>query len=206
MGITQYLKRTGLARYVKRVLRGPERVPTPPLLRMLRKLHAGEPLPVPTLAEPYRLQHYVPGDEDQWLELLNVSGEFGTWNDARLSQELLTPLLPDGGIFVTHKGRLVGCASACVLDEYRPHAILMYVAVLAEHRGQGLGQALVWETMRVARQERFPGLLLHTENHRTAAVRTYFQLGFLPRLAPGAAGAEQWSEVLARALLQGAAA
>jgi mycothiol synthase len=203
MGIAQYLKRTSLARYVKRVLRGPERVLTPPLLRMLRKLHPGEPLPAPTLVEPYRLQHYVPGDEEQWIELLNASGEFGTWDDARLSRELLATLLPDGGIFVTHRGRLVGCASACAMDEYRPHAILMYVAVLAEHRGQGLGQALVWETLRVARHEQFPGLLLHTENHRLAAVRTYFQLGFLPRLAPGAAGAEQWAEVLKGALLQG---
>jgi ribosomal protein S18 acetylase RimI-like enzyme len=79
----------------------------------------------------------------------------------------------------------------------------MYVAVLAEHRGKGLGQALVWETMRIAQHEKFPGLLLHTEAPRLAAVRTYFQLGFLPRLEQGVAGERQWSAVLSRALLQG---
>jgi hypothetical protein len=45
-------------------------------------------------------------------------------------------------------------------------------------------------------------MLLHTETHRLAAVRTYFQLGFLPEFGKEVAGQQVWSDVLSRALLQ----
>jgi GNAT superfamily N-acetyltransferase len=204
MGLAHYLKQTGFARQVKSMLRVlPRRASGGLLLRMLRKLYRGEQLPPPPVQEPYRLLRHVPGDEEAWLELLNASGEFGCWNRDRLHDEIGATLLPEGGIFVARGNQLVGCAAACFMEQYQPYAILMYVTVLPEHQGKGLGQALVGETMRVAQRASFPGLLLHTENHRLAAVRTYFQLGFLPRLAEGAAGKRQWADVLSRALLQG---
>jgi GNAT superfamily N-acetyltransferase len=170
---------------------------------MLRKLHPGESLQPAAVPEPYRLVRYAAGDEDHWLGLLNASREFGHWDLDRLRRELLSTLLPDGGVFLACDRRLVGCASACSMGEYHPYAILMYVALFPEHRGRGLGQALVWETLRVAQREQFPGLLLHTENHRLAAVRSYFQLGFLPRLGAGAAGKRQWGTVLSSAFFGG---
>jgi hypothetical protein len=45
-------------------------------------------------------------------------------------------------------------------------------------------------------------MLLHTENHRLAAVRSYFKLGFTPLLAAGAASEQQWADVLRRAFLR----
>jgi GNAT superfamily N-acetyltransferase len=170
---------------------------------MLRKLHPNEVLHASVIPAPYRLVHYAAGDEERWLELLNATNEFGVWDQKRLSHELLSTLLADGGIFVAYEDRLVGCASACLMPEYKPYAILMYVTLLPEHRGKGLGQALVWETMRVAQCEKFPGLLLHTEAHRYAAVRTYFQLGFLPQVGEETAGKRVWSNVLGHALLNG---
>jgi len=204
MGLVYYLKQTGLGRQFKRMLRAfPTKASQNRLLRMLRKLHPGELLQPPTLPEPYRLLHNAPGDEDRWLELLNASGEFGYWSRERFHQEIGATLLAAGGVFVARGNELVGCASTCFMEQYKPYAILMYVTVLPEHRGQGLGQALVWETMRVARQENYPGLLLHTEKHRYAAVRTYFQLGFLPQFGYEVAGQRLWSDVLSRALLNG---
>src|SRR5262249_806291 len=120
-----------------------------------------------------------------------------------LHDEMTRTLLNDGAIYVEHHGQPVGCAAVCGIDQYLPNAILMYVAVLPRYRGLGLGQALVWETMRVARQAGFPAFLFHPEDHRLAAVRTYFQLGFLPQLDDDAAGANQWSTVLRQALLHG---
>jgi GNAT superfamily N-acetyltransferase len=204
MGLVQFLKRTGVGACVRRLLGlTPAKAAPAPLLRMLRKFHPGERLPPAAVLEPYRLLRAGPGDEGRWVDLLNASGEFGSWDRRRLHQEIGASLLAEGGVLAAEGDDLVGCASACFLDEHNPYAILMYVAVLPGRRGRGLGQALVWETMRIAQQERFPGMLLHTENHRLAAVRTYFQLGFLPRLGKGAAGERQWSDVLSRALLHG---
>jgi mycothiol synthase len=170
---------------------------------MLRKVHPGEHLPCSDLPEPYRLRCYAPGEEAVWLELLNACGEFATWTPQRLADEVLATLLPGGGLFVSHGDQLVGCASVCRMEQYQPYAMLMYVALLPEQRGRGLGQALLREILRLTQRDGFPGLLLHTESHRLAAVRSYLQMGFLPQLGPGAAGPRLWSEVLRRALLQG---
>ncbi len=202
MGLATHLKRTALARRVKSLLR--VRPAQPLLFRMHRKLHADERLPLPILAESYRLRTYQTGDEEAWLDLLNASAEFGAWNRDRLQREIVSTLLPDGGIFAVHEGRLIGCASVCFMKEYSPHAILMYVALLPEHRGKGLGQALVWQTLRVSQREKYPAMILHTENHRYAAVRSYVQLGFLPQLAEGVADQRQWADMLSKALLGGA--
>src|SRR5260370_5197415 len=109
-----------------------------PLLRMFRKLHPTERLQPATVPVPYRLRPYEPGDEDSWVGLLNGSGEFGLWDRRRLHDEVVGPLLPGGGVFVTVGDELVGCASACFVDEVEPYAILMYVALLPRHRGRGL--------------------------------------------------------------------
>jgi ribosomal protein S18 acetylase RimI-like enzyme len=200
MGLTSYLNKTPLSQGIKRLLR-PRRKALP-LLRMVRKLHQGEQLPAPAVPEPYRLLRHEPGDEARWVELLNTSGEFGTWTPERLYREMGAVLLPGGGVFAAAGDQLIGCAAACLMEEYRPYAILMYVALLPEHRGKGLGQALTLEAMRVAQAQKFPGMLLHTEAHRPAAVRTYFRLGFLPRLGEGAAGKREWFEMLNKALFE----
>jgi mycothiol synthase len=203
MGLASYLKRTALGRYVKRLVRRESNPPAAPLLRMLRKLDPFEQPSSPVIPEPYRLVRYEPGDEVPWVDLLSASGEFGRWTRDRLEKEMLSTLLPDGGVFVLRGDQRVGCASACLMEAYRPNAVLMYVTALPEHRGRGLGQALVLETMRVAQREGFPGLILHTEKHRLAAVRTYIQLGFLPEFGTDVAGKQVWSDVLSRALPQG---
>jgi mycothiol synthase len=203
MSLVSHLKRTTLASYARRALhRFLRRTPPAPLLRMIRRLHKGELLEPARVPGPFRLALYAPGDEQAWIGLLNASGEFGAWGPSRLSAEILSTLLPDGGVFAVHGGRLIGCASACCMEQYRPWAILMYVVVLPEYRGRGLGQALVWETLRVCQRCGFPGMLLHTEAHRLAAVRSYFKLGFLPQLEAGAAGERQWEVVLRRAFLR----
>jgi ribosomal protein S18 acetylase RimI-like enzyme len=199
------MKKTRVACGAKRVLRlfQKKQRPPSPFLRMHRKLPAGERLPVPDLAEPYQLLCYAPGDEPRWLELLNGSREFGQWGPERLSKEILSTLLINGGIFAAYRRELIGCASACCIAKFQPDAHLMYVAVLPEHRGKGLGQALVAETLRVCQREGFPGMSLITEAHRLAAVRSYFKLGFTPQFAEGDAGRLEWSNVLNKAFLQG---
>src|SRR5688500_8751243 len=109
MGLTHYLKKIPLASRTNRMLRTLRRkVSQQPLLRMLRKVHPWENLPAASLQEPYQLLHYQPGDEERWMEVLTASGEFGGWTRSRLAAELLSSLLPGGGIFLAHNGQLVG--------------------------------------------------------------------------------------------------
>ena len=51
------------------------------------------------------------------------------------------------------------------------------IAVLHEHRGQGIGQLLLSRLVELARQEQLPGLSLSVE-HENRAFRLYEQVGF----------------------------
>jgi mycothiol synthase len=204
MGIIKVMKRISVACGAKKVVGAfSTQQPPIPLLRMHRKLPRGEQLPTRDVPAPYQLRCYSQGEESRWVELLNTSREFGQWGPERLNREILSTLIPQGGIFAVHKGELIGCASACFIPKYAPDAHLMYVALLPEHRGAGLGQALVLESLRVCQCENLPGMSLVTESHRLAAVRSYFKLGFAPLLGDTYAGRAQWSAVLSKAFLAG---
>ncbi len=171
-------------------------------LQMYRRLSPDEIIPAADLPAPFHLERYVKGDEERWLELLNSTGaELGWWDRKRLEKQTLSVLLPEGGIFVIREGKLAGCVSACLIDEFRPSATPMYMTVLPEYRGLGLGQALFQETLRVSQHQKIPGMVLNTQNKRLLGIRIYLKSGFRPQLGSGVAGRRQWSQVLARAFM-----
>jgi mycothiol synthase len=188
---------------IRRILRlfGGHSRPSPqsiPQLRMERKFSIDEQLVLPGLHPDYRLLRYTPNCEEQWVQLINASGEFGIWNRDTLWTEMLSCLLPDGGILAAAGDRLVACSGAGFREEYDPYALLLWTAVLPEHRGKGLGLAVTAEALAVCQRAGYPGMILHTQDCRIPAIKTYLKLGFVP-VTEGEPSAKQlWDSVLMR--------
>jgi len=81
------------------------------------------------------------------------------------------------------EGRVVGIAGAQIIrDEREPDTVLgcmiEYVAVMQEHRRQGLAEALVVACLNHAKALNAQPLMLITQPFRVPAVRLYEKLGF----------------------------
>ena len=139
---------------------------------------------VPVLPAGYAIRAFRPGEEAQWVALKNrVFGEGATveWFWERFRGR---PNFDPASWFVAERdGELVGMAGVITWydDEAlaRPRgAVLEWVGVVEEARGQGLGAALVRACLNYARPRRPEPLILITQPFRTAAVALYRKLGF----------------------------
>lgn len=137
--------------------RSPASIPLPPGYRMVR----------------VRPQMYA-----QWAQLLERSGEFDRFGTDRLETDMLAHLLPRAAYLVMHGDEAVACAAMCYMREFHPYAVLMYVVTLPEHRGRQLGKAVTVETLKDAYRCGHPGVVLHTDEERAAAIHVYETLGF----------------------------
>ena len=196
MGFLRAIK-SKLRRWMDQCRRG-EAVPREPQLWMVCPFTGAQPEGCATLTPPYRLRSFTPGEEEKWVDLINTSQEFGQWSRETLQREVLATLIAGSGVFACCGDRLVGCAAGCSRKEFAPNAVLMYVAVLQEHRGRALGAAMIQEVMDVSRRAGYPGIMLATDPHRLAAIRTYLKLGFVPDWRSHPTARAQWDKVMAQ--------
>jgi mycothiol synthase len=164
-------------------------------LRMVRTFVVGEPRAPWDLPGSFRLQGRFPGMEQAWVDLLNRSREFGQWSLERLEEEMLDHLLPEGAIFVASGPELIACAAVCHFPADAPLATLMYVVVLPEYRGHGLGKGVTTAAIHAAAAAGFPGIALRTDDYRVHAIKTYLELGFTPDIRPGTQHQVRWDKV-----------
>lgn len=148
-----------------------------------------------TLDSGFRILFYRSGLEYEWLELLNTSGEFRHLDLDLLERDILSCLVPGSAVFVTFEDKIIGCSAAVHLKDYEPYAVLAYPVVLSEYRKHGLGSALIVETMNACHRAGYPGVILHTQAPRMAAIKTYLGLGFKPDVEKDWDAREQWRQV-----------
>jgi ribosomal protein S18 acetylase RimI-like enzyme len=114
-----------------------------------------------------------------WIETLRSAGievSAKTWTD-----DLVDPLTRVTA--VTFDGTIVGTASLAPLGKGTPRAgLVTWVGVRREHQGRGLGGPLVAACLAHAAASGLSPVLLVTDDHRTAAIRTYLGMGFQPCL------------------------
>ncbi|MGF1485179.1 MAG: GNAT family N-acetyltransferase [Opitutales bacterium] len=141
-------------------------------------------LPEVTLPEGYTLRQAGPGDTDaaQWCAVIGRAfgdpRDYPEWKRAMIDR---ADANPEHILFVCDReGTPVATASAYgdAVDGY-----VHYVGVLPEHAGQGLGYQV-----SLAVLHRFAGrgcrrAWLVTDDFRHPAIRTYWKLGFRPRMA-----------------------
>lgn len=150
-----------------------------PQLRMVRPTL--EDLPSAILPDGYSWRTFHSGDEAAWIDLLHT-GDFGTWDAARLAKLLAgerAPLPPECVVFLTQNDVPIGVAGAFL----HPDGVeLGWVVIHPKHRGRGLCRPLCVLTLEAGRRAGGVKAFLKTEDYRPAAIRTYIGLGFTPEM------------------------
>jgi predicted dehydrogenase/ribosomal protein S18 acetylase RimI-like enzyme len=135
----------------------------------------------------YGLRTFQPGDEAHWLRI--CLPEFGlNWDAEGLHREILdAPFFkPEDMFFVTYRGEPVGVAAAWRREGAAPDlGTLHYIAVLPEHRGQGLGRVLIGAVLRRLNELGFRRCDLRTNDYRWSALGLYCHYGYRPVIENG---------------------
>ena len=135
----------------------------------------------PGVPTDYRVRTYRAGDEGQYLALMRRVG-FG-WDEKTLSTTLNT-MLPDGLFFIEHIPTAAIVASTVAghgSSDFHPAAgELGWVAVDPEHRGKRLGIVVCDEVLRRFIAAGYKDIILHTDEFRLPAIKTYLNLNFKP--------------------------
>jgi mycothiol synthase len=163
---------------------------------MLRLFRDEEEIAIPNLTGTFLFSVYSDVYKQQWIELLNSNNDFGYWDGARFSNEMLGNLAPGTEILAVDHDGLVGSSAAFSMREYLPYAVLAYPIVLTSYRGQGLGSYLIARTLASCQLAGYPGIILHTDDFRIPAIRSYLRLGFVPDTQTYPHTRERWNTVL----------
>ena len=134
------------------------------------------------LNEGYRLRTYRDGDGSAWAELLNDCSELGVWTVARIEQELLKALLPNGQFFATMDEALIAGAGLYE-GEKRGRACweIGWVVTDPRHRGLGLGWYVTAAAVEAGLAQQAPRpIFLMTDDFRFPALKLYLSMGFVP--------------------------
>lgn len=181
----------------KRVL-GKKSKPKAIKLRMTQSLVNRNIIYNPIMLNDFSIVCNAADRQDEWVNLLNDCGEFGSWNMEKLNQEIIANLLPHAGVFVEHKGKVVACSAICDYEEYRPYATGMYIVVLNEFRKYGLGQAMLHKWSVIASENGYNGVLIHTDHMRDSAIRLYLKMGYEPFYGLSGKSDDFWKANLTR--------
>ena len=135
-----------------------------------------------SLPDGYTLRTYQPGDEKDYIGLMNRAG-FVDWNENSL-KETLSKTLPEGLFFVEHHktGRLVASAVAThKSSEQHPFGgELGWVVSDPEYRGKGFGLIVCAAVVRRFLGAGYKDIYLQTDDFRLPAIKTYLKIGFVP--------------------------
>jgi mycothiol synthase len=164
-------------------------------LRMFADLDEKPPARVNSLPSGYGLVADTRHRHDEWIELLNSAGDLGFFDRSVFKREILSTMIPSGGILVEHAGDIVGCAAVCLAKRFAPNCLLNYVLVGEQHRGRGIGAFLSREAMDRARAAGYDGMVLQTDEKRLPAIALYTALGFKPVLDADPDADVRWRNV-----------
>ena len=153
------------------------------LQMVYRKRYLGNP-PVSKLPDGYRLRSYLQGDERRFYEVMELSGWSG-WDDEKLAPWIVR-ILPRCWFMVIHEASDQIVATAMGLhsytDEHPFGGELGWVASDSAHRGKRLGLAVSAAVTARLIEAGYDNIHLYTEHWRLAAIKTYFNLGYVPFL------------------------
>jgi mycothiol synthase len=161
---------------------------------------------LPEVAVPagYTIRTYQPGDGAAWCRLINdaIGGEY---TEERVEQEMSgAPGLEPADLFFAVSGEAVVGTAWARRARHGPERMgyVHMVAVASEHRGRGVGRALVVSVLRRLREVGLASAMLETDDVRLPAIRLYLALGFRPELTHDSY-AERWRQVRRELGLEG---
>jgi mycothiol synthase len=141
--------------------------------------------PAPSLGDGYEMRPFRDEDLPAYIELLHKVQLGGEWTPARVAAVRRT-ILPGGFFVVVHRasGRLVATAMAThhPQDLHPDGGEVGWVAADPEHKGKGLGRAVVLASTQRLIQAGYRRVYLSTDDFRLPAIKVYLDAGFEPLL------------------------
>jgi mycothiol synthase len=126
----------------------------------------------------YVVTPLVPADSpDEWIETLRCSGITVT------RQTWTTDFHPGRRPYIAAirlGDQMAGTASLTRLPDAGNTGLITWVGLRPEHQGRGLGKVLIRACLAEARRAGLATVLLVTDDHRLAAIKTYLECGFRP--------------------------
>ena len=176
-----------------------QKPPKPGLPQLKMQFRAYAALAPVRLPPGYSLATLAQPDADEWIAVLNATGQLGTWDHARAHTALTAerPVLADGTYLILRGERAVATACTIAPTAAEPRSELGWVAVAPAHQGHGLGLQVCSAVLWYARREGWPATTLNTDDWRLPAIKTYLKLGFEPELTHASHGA-RWQEIHGR--------
>jgi len=162
-------------------------------LIMVRKNLEG--IPEAPLAAGYHIRFYAEGDDEKLAVVFQKCFDPG-WSSDRVLKTFVEESVwsPNRMCVLCHDDEVVGTATAWELRQRPGHGMLHYLAVLPEHRGKGLGRALVARVLQLLKEMGYTDAWLSTDDFRLSAIRTYLALGFAP-VCKDKSHADRWEIV-----------
>ncbi|MCZ6679320.1 MAG: GNAT family N-acetyltransferase [Candidatus Poribacteria bacterium] len=160
------------------------------IMRLDMGQHTPEP---PTIAKGYVVRAFREGDEATWANVKNAV--FGSssqpqefWKQDFNGVNMESDFDREGFFFAEKDGQPAGICAGIVLHDRKkigdtfPGSI-GWTGVLEEHRGIGLGRALMIHSLNYLHGKGIAATELGTQFYRTAAVNLYEHLGFRIHIA-----------------------
>lgn len=133
------------------------------------------------LPEGYELKTFVPGDEEEWVKLMRDVFPESDWTVEKFVEVFASQpqFDPEGLFFIVKGGEYVATALGW-FDEVDKRDIgrVHWVGVKKEHRGQGLGKAVVLAVLHYLKGKGARKAVLDTQEYRKPAIKLYESLGF----------------------------
>ncbi len=148
------------------------------------------------LAAGLTLRSCETGDEGGWEHIIDRVFRY----DSSFAGEMQADdaFRPERVFFICRGEAPIATASAWSREQWPGQVgYLHMVAVLPEYQGKGLGQQVSLAALYQMRREGRTAAVLHTDDSRLAAIRTYLKLAFLPYLTH-TDHAFRWQSVLHR--------
>jgi mycothiol synthase len=138
------------------------------------------------MPEGYRLRHYVDTDKVEYLRLIDSEG----WKLNEEQFKTFYNLIIPKGFFIIEdvdSGNIVSTAVAlhnpdCSHYYFPFGGDIGFVVTQPEHRGKGLGYIATLAATKRLINGQYTSIRVVTNDHRTAAIKTYLNAGCLPFL------------------------
>lgn len=143
---------------------------------------------VVALPEGYHFRFFQDGDEQIWVKILTLAGEFATKQAAteRFQNEFdqVRDHLKERMIFiVTEDNQAVGTAIGWYNEEFKDgcYGRLHWVSIVPEFQGRGLARPLVTKALKIMEEEHRKAYLT-TRPRSYKGIKLYLDYGFKPLL------------------------
>ncbi|MBS1708159.1 MAG: GNAT family N-acetyltransferase [Armatimonadetes bacterium] len=151
-------------------------------MRQLRLHRASLEADAPTYPAGYIFRRFAEADADGLRQVLEACFEESDWGDANLGPQTFAH--PKGiGCFVVASPRGIAATVTGLVWPDAPHeGYVHYIGVHPDHRGLHLGRLALLSLFQQFRSHGLSESILDTDDWRLPAIRTYLNLGYVPRI------------------------